>query len=133
MVGGRAYGDPRILEEMEGEDARRVTLATLVRGEKDTVFYEYDVGDRWDHELLIEKMRPPEAGQRYPAYLAGKRACPPEDCGGVWGYAGFLEAIYDRQPPEHEEMLEWVGASSIRTFLIWMSSIQHYRASSNLR
>jgi hypothetical protein len=62
-----------------------------------------------DHELLIEKMLPPEAGKHYPVCLAGKRACPPEDYGGVWGYAGFLEAIHDRQHPEHEEMLEWVG------------------------
>jgi hypothetical protein len=109
VVGGIAYGDPHILEEMEGEDARRVTLATLVRGEKDKFFYEYDFGDSWDHELLIEQMLPPEAGKYYPVCLAGKRACPPEDCGGIWGYAGFLEAIHDPQHPEHEEMLEWVG------------------------
>ena len=62
VVGGIKYGDPSILEEMEGEDARRVTLATLVRGEKDKFLYEYDFGDSWDHELLIEKMLPPEAG-----------------------------------------------------------------------
>jgi hypothetical protein len=109
VVGGIEYGDPSVLEEMEGEDARRVTLATLVRGEQDKFLYEYDFGDSWDHELLIEKMLPPEAGKRYPVCLAGKRACPPEDCGGVWGYAGFLEAIHDPQHPEHEEMLEWVG------------------------
>jgi hypothetical protein len=109
MVGGLEYGDPSILEEMEGEDARRVTLATLVRGEQDKFRYEYDFGDGWDHELLIEKILPPEAGKRYPVCLAGKRACPPEDCGGIWGYVGFLEAIHDPQHPEHEEMLEWVG------------------------
>jgi hypothetical protein len=109
VVGGREYGDPSILEEMEGEDARRVTLATLVRGEKDTFLYEYDFGDSWDHELLIEKVLPFEAGKRYPVCLTGKRACPPEDCGGIWGYAGFLDAIQDPQHPEHEEMLAWVG------------------------
>ena len=109
VVGGLEYGDPSILEEMEGEDARRVTLATLVRGEQDTFLYEYDFGDGWDHELLVEKILPPEAGKRYPVCLAGKRACPPEDCGGIWGYAAFLEAIDDPQHPEHEEMLEWVG------------------------
>jgi hypothetical protein len=109
VVGGLEYGDPSVLEEMEGEDARRVTLATLVRGEQDKFRYEYDFGDSWDHELLIEKMLPSEAGKRYPVCLAGQRACPPEDCGGVWGYAGFLEAIHDPQHPEHVEMLEWVG------------------------
>jgi Plasmid pRiA4b ORF-3-like protein len=109
VVGGREYGDPRMLEEMEGEDARKVTLATLVRGEKAKFLYEYDFGDSWDHELLVEKVLPAEAAKRYPVCLTGKRACPPEDCGGVWGYASFLEAIQDPQHPEHEEMVDWVG------------------------
>ena len=52
------YGDPRVLEEMEGEDARRVTLASLVRGEKAKFLYEYDFGDSWDHDLRIEKVLP---------------------------------------------------------------------------
>jgi hypothetical protein len=109
MVGGREYSDPRMLEEMDCEDARRVTLATLVRGDECKFLYEYDFGDRWEHELLVEKMLPIDVGQRYPLCLTGKRACPPEDCGGIWGYAGFLEAVHDPKHPEHEEMLEWVG------------------------
>jgi hypothetical protein len=109
VVGGLEYGDPTILEEMEGEDAGRVSLATLVRGEKNTFLYEYDFGDSWEHELLIEKILPLDKAKDYPTCLTGKRACPPEDCGGIWGYAGFLEAIRDPQHPEHEEMLEWVG------------------------
>ncbi len=109
VVGGMEYGDPRMLEEREGEDARRVTLASLVRGEKAKFLYEYDFGDSWDHELLIEKVLPCEAGKYYPVCLTGKRACPPEDCGGIWGYASFLDAIQDPQHPEHEAMLEWVG------------------------
>jgi Plasmid pRiA4b ORF-3-like protein len=109
VVGGMEYGDPNMLEEMEGEDARRVTLATLVRGEKAKFHYEYDFCDGWDHELRIEKVLPFEAGKRYPVCLTGKRACPPEDCGGIWGYADFLDAIHDPQHPEHEAMLEWIG------------------------
>jgi hypothetical protein len=109
VVGGMEYGDPNMLEEMEGEDARRVTLATLVRGAKAKFHYEYDFGDGWDHELRIEKVLPFEAGKRYPVCLTGKRACPPEDCGGIWGYADFLDAIHDPQHPEHEAMLEWIG------------------------
>jgi hypothetical protein len=111
VVGGMAYGDPSMLEEMEGEDARKVTLATLVRGEKSKFLYEYDFGDSWDHELLIEKVLPCDAGKRYPVCLTGKRACPPEDCGGIWGYASFLDAIQHPQHPEHEDMLEWVGGA----------------------
>jgi Plasmid pRiA4b ORF-3-like protein len=109
VVGGMEYGDPNMLEEMEGEDARRVTLATPVRGAKAKFHYEYDFGDGWDHELRIEKVLPFEAGKRYPVCLTGKRACPPEDCGGIWGYADFLDAIHDPQHPEHEAMLEWIG------------------------
>ncbi len=110
-INGMEYGDPSMVEEMEGEDARRVTLETLVRGEKDKFLYEYDFGDSWDHELLVEKVLPSEAGKRYPVCLTGKRACPPEDCGGIWGYASFLEAIQDPQHPEHEEMVDWVGGA----------------------
>jgi hypothetical protein len=45
----------------------------------------------------------------YPICIAGWRACPPEDCGGIWGYAGFIEAIRDPQHPEHDDTLEWIG------------------------
>lgn len=109
VVGGLPYSDPKMLGEMEGEDAGRVSLATLVQGEKDKFLYEYDFGDSWEHELLIEKILPLDKATHYPICLTGKRACPPEDCGGIWGYAEFLEAIGDPQHPEHEEMQEWVG------------------------
>ena len=80
-----------------------------MRGEKFKFLYEYDFGDGWEHELLLEKMLPKDMETRYPICLAGKRACPPEDCGGIWGYSDFLAAIRDPTHPEHDEMLEWVG------------------------
>ncbi len=52
---------------------------------------------------------PPEPEAHYPRCLAGKRACPPEDVGGIWGYADFLAAIRDPEHPEHDELLEWAG------------------------
>jgi hypothetical protein len=109
VIGGITYGDPEMLGELEAEDARPVTLDSLVRGEQLTFLYEYDFGDSWEHELRIEKTLPREGGKHYPVCLTGKRACPPEDCGGMWGYADFLEAIHDPKHPEHDEMLEWVG------------------------
>jgi hypothetical protein len=109
VIGGIAYGDPGMLGELDVEDARTVTIETLVRGEKSKFLYEYDFGDSWEHELLVEKLLPQEEGKRYPLCLTGKRACPPEDCGGIWGYVDFLEAIRDPKHPEHEEMLAWVG------------------------
>ncbi|MBI3301735.1 MAG: plasmid pRiA4b ORF-3 family protein, partial [Deltaproteobacteria bacterium] len=62
-------------------------------------------------EILLEKILPPEPGVHYPVCITGKRACPPEDCGGVWGYDSFLEAIQNPNHPEHDEMLEWIGGS----------------------
>jgi pRiA4b ORF-3-like protein len=109
VIGGIAYGDPGMVGEWDIEDARPVILAALVRGEKSKLLYEYDFGDSWEHELLVEKILPRDEGKRYPVCLTGKRACPPEDCGGVWGYASFLEALHDPEHPEHEEMLEWIG------------------------
>jgi Plasmid pRiA4b ORF-3-like protein len=71
--------------------------------------YTYDFGDNWDHAILVEKTLEAEPGVRYPRCVGGKRACPPEDCGGPWGYGDFLEAVGDPRHPEHEEMLEWAG------------------------
>ena len=57
----------------------------------------------------MEKVLDAEASVRYPRCIAGKRACPPEDCGGPWGYGDFLKAIQNRKHKRHEELLEWVG------------------------
>ncbi len=71
--------------------------------------YDYDFGDNWEHIVAVEKTFAPVAGQTYPACVDGKRNCPPEDCGGVWGYAELLEILADPAHPEREERLEWLG------------------------
>ena len=109
VVSGIRYGDPRLLGELDAEDARTVPLATLGLREKVKFVYEYDLGDSWERELLVEKILPRDEGKRSPVCLMGKRACPPEDCGGIWGYASLLAAIRDPEHPEHDERLEWVG------------------------
>jgi hypothetical protein len=58
---------------------------------------------------LIEKILPPDPNQKLPVCITGKRACPPEDVGGVWGYDDFLEAIKNPEHEEHDSYLEWVG------------------------
>jgi len=63
------------------------------------------------HDITLEKILPREAGTVYPRCIEGKRACPPEDCGGIGGYAEFLEAIGDPANERHEDMLDWVGGS----------------------
>jgi hypothetical protein len=93
------------------QDERRVRLGEVVSAPKRRFTYEYDFGDSWLHEILVEKIASPEPGVKYPVCLAGQRSCPPEDCGGVWGYREFLKAIQDPAHPEHESMLEWIGGS----------------------
>lgn len=112
IVGGTYFGQPHPDYEdfgLEMRDEKRVKLQQIVPGEKLKFVYEYDFGDNWQHDLRVEKVLPPEPGVRYPRCLKGKRACPPEDVGGVWGYDSFLEAIQDPDHPEHDIMLEWIG------------------------
>lgn len=71
--------------------------------------YEYDFGDGWRHKIILEKVLSPELGVIYPRCLAGKRACPPEDCGGIWGYEELLEIIKNPSCDEYAERLEWLG------------------------
>jgi len=86
-------------------------LDQVVLQEQKKFIYEYDFGDSWYHKILIEKILLLDTKKNYPVCIKGKRACPPEDCGGESGYYYFLEAIQDPDHPEHEEMLEWEGGS----------------------
>jgi len=70
--------------------------------------YRYDFGDGWEHEVLLEGILLKEKGAKYPKCIAGERACPPEDCGGVPGYFNLLDILADPQHEEHEEMLAWL-------------------------
>jgi hypothetical protein len=88
---------------------RKVRLDQIVSAPKDRFVYEYDFGDGWDHEIVVEKVLPPDPEGSYPVCVAGKRACPPEDVGGLWGYYEFLEALANPAHPEHEERVEWYG------------------------
>jgi len=109
IVGQTVFGQPHPDYGLEMRDERRVKLGQIAPGEGFTFRYEYDFGDSWLHNLLVEKVLEPEPGQQYPVCVKGERACPPEDVGGVWGYEGFLEAIGDPDHPEHEDYLEWIG------------------------
>jgi hypothetical protein len=107
IVGHTYFGEPD--PDYDSEDDRKVNLSQIVEREKQKFTYEYDFGDSWLHEILIEKILLPEPGVRYPICLKGKRACPPEDCGGVWGYDDLLEIIKDPDNEEYEEMMDWLG------------------------
>jgi len=108
-VRGTYYGEPHPEYFHEVRDERRVRLDQIVTGEGFRFIYEYDFGDSWEHDLLVEKILPPDPGRQYPVCIKGKGACPPEDVGGIWGYYDFLEAIRDPKHEEHEDYLEWIG------------------------
>lgn len=109
-IHGQTYGQPLPdFDDLHIKSDRTLSLNQFVTGEKFKFPYLYDMGDSWDHQILVEKVLPIDPEVRYPICIKGKRACPPEDCGGVWGYADFLETIRDPQHSDHETMLEWIG------------------------
>jgi hypothetical protein len=114
-IGERYYGDPLLMqenfEEFGYEDSTRTMLGQVLpkSGRRFRFEYEYDFGDSWWHEVLLEGCLRAEPGKRYPLCVEGERACPPEDVGGVWGYADFVGAIQNPEHEEHAGMLEWVG------------------------
>lgn len=102
-------GGRRRLLSIEGGDEKRTRVADVLRRPKDKLFYEYDFGDSWEHEVVLERILPRIPGERYPIVVAGRGACPPEDVGGLSGYYHFLEAVKDPRHPDHDEMVEWAG------------------------
>lgn len=106
-IDGRQYGDPATTDDVANEN--RLTLSGVLKSGVKRFRYDYDFGDGWEHAIVVEKTLAPVPGQTYPACIDGKRNCPPEDCGGVWGYAELLEILTDPAHPEREERLEWIG------------------------
>ena len=113
LVDGIYYSAP-IYPDRDWEDTEMKIRAgsrwdRLRPTRKRKFMYEYDFGDGWEHEIVVEKVLLPEPGATYPQCVKGKGACPPEDVGGVWGYANFLEAIRDPKHSEHQMYVEWIG------------------------
>jgi len=109
LIDGDEYGVPSPDDFTEFIDERRYTIQMMAPVEKKKFRYDYDFGDSWEHDILVEKITPLESGVTYPVCIKGKRACPPEDVGGIWGYEAFLEAIADPEHEEHDSYMEWVG------------------------
>ena len=108
-VKGIDFGEPDPDYGLEVKNERRAKLSQVISGEKARFDYLYDFGDSWEHEILVEKILPAEPEAHYPICIAGKRACPPDDCGGIWGYADLLKTIQSPGDPEYESMIEWLG------------------------
>jgi hypothetical protein len=106
---GTLYGPPDPGFGRGCVNEKGVRLDGVLKAEKDAMIYEYDFGDGWQHKIVLEKILGSAEDGVAPSCTAGARACPPEDCGGVWGYANLLKIISDPSHSEHEEMLEWLG------------------------
>ncbi len=91
-------------------DARKARLGDVLEdvGTK-TLRYLYDFGDGWEHTIKIERLLDPVPGVVYPRLIEAAGRCPPEDVGGPWGYAEFLQAINDPKHERHAELSEWIG------------------------
>ena len=109
IAGDERYGVPDPDFEDGPIPERGVRVGALLKREKQWMTYEYDFGDGWQHKIELEKILPYKSGTHRPQCIGGRRGCPPEDVGGIWGYADFLEAYKDKNHPEHEEMVEWAG------------------------
>lgn len=101
------YGLPD--PELGHRDESAVRLSQVLTGVGAKLSYTYDFGDDWEHTVTLEKILPADPGMTGVVCTAGKGACPPEDCGGVWGYMQLRETLADPDSDEHDEMLEWLG------------------------
>jgi hypothetical protein len=111
-IGGIRYGspDPDYVPVFGGpvHDERKPRLGSLA-AKGDRFIYEYDFGDSWEHEIVVEEILPAGPSSATTRCLEGARSCPPEDVGGWPGYADFLEALADPRHPDHNDRSEWIG------------------------
>jgi hypothetical protein len=104
------YGDPALLvDDPPAASTRRATLGQVAPVVGATIEYEYDFGDGWRHLLVVERLLGVETGVQGAACLAGGGACPPEDCGGIGGYADLLSTLRRGRGEEYRELLAWLG------------------------
>ena len=93
---------------MNQVDYKKLKISDLLPYEKEKIVYEYDFGDSWEHTITLEKILPVDKSIKYPVCTAGKMRCPPEDCGGVWGYENLLGILKNPQHEKYEDMIEWL-------------------------
>lgn len=104
----RIPGDD-LWHEMNNVDYKGITLNELLRFVNNTIIYEYDFGDGWSHEILLEKFIKPDESIKYPICSGGKMKCPPEDVGGIGGYMEMLKVLRNPNNEEYESYITWLG------------------------
>jgi len=112
-IAGKQYS--KILPDVVERDGQNaideddVLIGDVIKKKGQKFVYIYDYGDNWRHNLVVEAIGEPVPGQYYPVCLEGERACPPEDCGAIWGYYRMLESLRDPDHEEHASYLDWLG------------------------
>lgn len=116
FVKNRTYYSPKMEDESlwdeeddDDLDYSKYKVSDLLRKTKDKVKYEYDFGDDWVHVIVLEKIIDESMDINDVTCLAGENSCPPEDCGGLWGYYNMLEILKDPDHEEYEEYTDWLG------------------------
>jgi hypothetical protein len=107
-IGDKEYGEGDFNWDFEVHDYSGMRLEDAFAKGRKSFSYEYDLGDSWRHDITLLGTVEGAEGERI-ACVAGARACPPEDCGGVSGYYELLIALSDPEHEDHEMLLEWVG------------------------
>lgn len=92
-----------------GLDESEYTIGEVPLEVGTTMRWDYDFGDGWQHDVKVEAITPFVAGTGYPICLEGERACPPEDCGGPWGYEELVKVLADPDRPDPNEIREWIS------------------------
>ncbi len=100
---------PEEFELEDTKDSEKVRLDKLLTKEGAAILYEYDFGDGWLHKITLEKVMPAEKNTQIPRCIAGRGSCPPEDVGGIGGYAMMLNVLKNPQHEEYDSYLEWLG------------------------
>ena len=107
-VDGTDYSPPDPDWDSDDLDENKYRLGDVLPTVGEKMTWDYDFGDGWRHNVVVEAITPAEAGLTYPLCITGRRACPPEDCGGPWRYAAILEALRDPNHPDGEDLLAMV-------------------------
>lgn len=117
-IGGNIYAVPDLEEERKIINVERIRIHDVVQQVGTAVEYVYDLGDYWQHDLLLEDILQRAPDTLYPRCIAGERNCPPEDVGGSGGYEDYLEALADPKHEQHEDIMQWRGPFDPEAFSV---------------
>jgi hypothetical protein len=109
---GKIYYSNTDYEEYDRDDTvdyKNIKISDLMKKKNDTILYEYDFGDGWEHSIKLLELKDKQKDVFYPRCVLGERSCPAEDSGGIYGYQEMLKVLKNKSHPEYEDFREWIG------------------------